>query len=995
MATVSHAYADKISSEHPTASYALGGDNFINSSNVSLGYFSTKLSTTGKIIDAYNVMDTPGFSYSTNTLKTVYPIVHGSDKSVSISGTANALCIPSQGMMSYNGRYKTLTLEFWTKIDKPYLGNKKIVGPFTETDDGNGLYVNQTSFILQFGNQKSVAPITDFNRPFLIQIVMSENNASLIVNGEKLISLDLSATDLDLFSNSNLVIPGDGYISFGPGIYDFIAIYPYKMTAEQALRHFVFGQGVRFDEHIVDRFRGKSLVVDYSKVGYSANYNYPTTSNWKNSVNDNLEVSQYTISNYQYDLPTFNSTEKTLGDLESTGVFNLKSYSGWSSVISNFELDSLDILSSPVKAFYMHGFYTSLPGSEQVVFKAVNKKNGNTLSISINGSTIYYKIKYNTGTESTFYSVSSAANLALYSSKYNFIVGIDIDEFSDYCLSNNLNSDVKNFFANPTDIALYFAGDNDLSSDKTMTATIYSVKLLTKENLEKRSSLVDATIGTFYYPSAINTVPAGTAAMENAATGSYDFNLYEDYTDYASTGYHFTVSSSGFWKNDIPLNYFCRTVSDANGDPESTFDFIQFNIDFDSPILKYTSGGKERFDTTNYESAVKAYVTFEPLNSSYQEDSVFTIEKASVDRVVYPDSLWATTKYEVTNGFIIYPPQSVDLSELTMIIHVEFNVEDTINNDISVQTMELSSQALNANTTNPIGTQFGQKVIPFTYTGTSPRVYDYKAYNPYLVSKNINPYLYMSRDSGIRLVGFTNNTSISRGLRMPINEVLNDRFNISAIQMSLFYNAEISTSTFTATYPSSVEKIFEIQSDSRLVEFFLTRVGSTGVATLSALSNGITNENIVFYVNGTISASPTVDVNTWTSIGIFFRDPLIFDAYSGYLDIVGKASFDNLSYYQLSSESFDEQEVSSATWGSIATVNGVNFTWNNWTALTWNDLLTYFGSELYAIQPDSMYKTMTGTNKLGFDDNTRMIMLQEYFDYYSGVKPQTIYYSPV
>jgi hypothetical protein len=995
MATVSHYYADKISAEHPTASYVLGGDSLLSNPNVLLDNFSTAISTTGKIFGTYSSGDKLGFCYSTNTLQTVYPIVYGSDKSVKITGTENALCIPSQGIMSYNGRYKTLTLEFWTKIIKPYLGSKKIVGPLTTSDDGNGLYVNQTSFVFQLGDQKGTAPITDFNRPFLIQIAMSENNASLIVNGELLISLNLSSTDLAMFSNSNLVVGGDGLLSFGSGIYDFIAIYPYKVTPEQALRRFVLGQGVRFDEHVVDRFDGKSVVVDYSKIGYSANFNYPTNSSWKNSISDNLKIEQYSIAHRQPSLPKFNST-KLLSDLEATGVFNLKSYTGWSSVISNFQIENLNILNTPIKAFYMHGFYTSLPSSEQVVFKAVNQKNGNTFKISINGSTIYYKLKYNSGTENTVYSSSSTFNLQLYSGKYNFIVGIDIDKFADYCTSNNLSSDVKNFFANPNDITMYFAGDDDLTTDMTMSSTIYSVKFLTKDNLDKRSAIVSSATGVFYYPSAINTSPTGTAAIQNSIIGSYDFNLYNDYLNYTSVGYHFTVSTNGFWKNDIPLNYFCKTVNDVNGSPTSTVDFIQFNIDFDSPILKYTPSSKEYFDTTNYESAVKVYVTFEPLNSTYQPDSTFTIEQASTDRVLYPGASWATTKYEVVNGFIIYPPQSVTLSELTMIIHIEFNVKDTLNNNVYIQTMEFSSQSLNANSTNPIGTQFGQKIIPFTYTGTSPRVYDYKAYNPYIVSKNINPYLYMARDSGIRLVGFTNNASVSRGLRLPINEMQNSRFNISAMQMSLFYNAEINTTTFTAIYPFSAEQIFEIQSSGRLTKFYLTRIGTTGKATLSALSNNITNENILFYVNGTLTASPTIDVNTWTNIGIFFNDPLIFDSYSGYLDILGKASFDNLSYYQLSSESFDEQDITPSTWNSIQYLNGISFTWSNWSAKTWNDLLTYFGSALYAIQPSSMYQTFTGTNKINFDDNTKLITLQQFFDYYSDVDnaSQKLVYTP-
>ena len=117
---------------------------------------------------------------------------------------------------------------------------------------------------------------------------------------------------------------------------------------------------------------------------------------------------------------------------------------------------------------------------------------------------------------------------------------------------------------------------------------------------------------------------------------------------------YFAVGSSGYWKNDTPLKHFAKYVKDGSGNDVYTFNNIQFNVDYDAPIANTT--GTKYLDSAL--SNVKSYITFEPISSSYKADSYFTngIAKLSIDRVVRPDANWATTKYEVVDGTIIYPP---------------------------------------------------------------------------------------------------------------------------------------------------------------------------------------------------------------------------------------------------------------------------------------------------------------------------------------------------
>jgi hypothetical protein len=440
MTTKSHYYADKIIAEHPRAVYVLG-DSFIDAFAVTPKYF-----------DAYNTSKDAAEIDSSISIEKVAPIVYGSDYSVFLSGNSETITLPSFGVFSSRAKYAKNTLEFWTKIDKPYLGRRKIVGPVGDTSD-SGLYVNQTSLILKVGTQSKTAYIKDFNRPFLIQIVSYDNVCLLIVNGELLISLSLSDSDIALLPSSDSIV-------FGPGTYDCISIYPYNVDRSQALRRFSFGQGVSFQENVIKSFDGESAIIDYSKSNYANNYNYTTNSNWKQSKNNNLNVEQYALSNFQYTPPTFNCATSSTISFSGT-TFSLPAS-------SNLKLDSLEMMNFTTKAFYMHGSYSALPSSEQILFKLVNNSNGATFTISVNSNNIYYKIKIDATAEYTiFEQLAPATNLILNASVYKFIIGLDIDKFAEEIyniiriINDSLNmtqiynlTHIKNFITREYDIAI-------------------------------------------------------------------------------------------------------------------------------------------------------------------------------------------------------------------------------------------------------------------------------------------------------------------------------------------------------------------------------------------------------------------------------------------------------------------------------------------------------------------------------------------------------------
>ncbi len=334
-------------------------------------------------LTAYNSSKYPGYVWITNPLTSKVPMVYGSGKA-----QYGSFIIPSFGFLSSTGKYNQYTLETWVKIKRTSDTNKrKLIGLFDNTaatDDGNGLYYNDKSFILKIGDKSDAAYIKQTNKPLLIHIGYSETSAFLYVNGEQLINLVLEETDVALLATPT---SNKDYISLQSATFDCPAIYPYKLSASQAKVHYAYGQAVSVPETINKKYGGKTVSVDFASAGYAASYNYPVNAQWKNSISDNIEIADYSISNKEFALPAFNLYDpveeeyKTENDfftyMSSVGSWNTKSGS-LSTMNSNLEFSSLNFFNSGLKAFYAKYHISGNPSTtEKTIFKIINKINKN------------------------------------------------------------------------------------------------------------------------------------------------------------------------------------------------------------------------------------------------------------------------------------------------------------------------------------------------------------------------------------------------------------------------------------------------------------------------------------------------------------------------------------------------------------------------------------------------------------------------------------------
>jgi len=1024
MATASNLYANEIYKHHPIALWALDEDlstaPLINIDNA-IGNGSSTLGN-GYEAKAYGTSLNTGYYFGTTNTSNSIPLISGSTGATKINTT---LMLPSYGFLNSSGKYNTYTFETWIKISEQPYGLTPLI---TCGDNGLFFYSNsgttKDTLVLQIGNKFGTYYIKDANKPMLINITYSEKEISTYLNGERIINFSLDESNISLFNNQAI----GSYIYLENAYYDCPSIFGHILDSDIFKIRYALGQAISFPQYINKKYGGTAVSIDFNSAGYRKSHNYPQTTSWGFGISDNLKIRNDALVTNKYNLPTFNfsNTEQTVTTfLNSTSalVYSPNSFfkpdSTWSSIATNIEFDSFDILKTdnsigrPVKAFYMSGYFENPTNSEQIIFKFIN--GDNYFIISLNGTTVSYRFKYNATTETNLTTQTLSAQTSGGLTVYNFLIGIDIDKFSD-----TYNKNLKRFFSNPSNIKFYCCGDNDLSVDKTLiTNQTPRIKFLTKENLAKRSLLIDSN-GMFVYPSVITSGGSSTSEhWQDQLYGSYEVVVYNQNGISLGSEKKPALNTYASWKHRVSLSTLSQNKNNSLSTLVPTLDFIQFNIDYPTPI--FYNG---QYFSTQYFLPVKAYITFQySSNKEYVSDSSYTVNSIalpgwgvapSTKRTIIPDSSWETSKYQVYDDFAIYFPPGIDYNLLDMVIHLDFSVQDATYRQIELNYIQLSPVSLDAISPTRIKTKYGQDIIPYTYTldgsGNQTNI-NYKNKNPFIINKVSQPLLNMSRQSGIRLVGNFDAASngFYRALKIPLNENLSPSYNITGIQTFVYYEGlgdGYNTPTpFSGTTPV---KIFELKSKYKTHTFYLSSTdyvppSTTGTDTVSGKiyavsSNGIVDENIKYYINGVQTSTPTINNNEWAVLGIVFTDTLEFDSYSGYFNIVGPVSIDNLSYYQTNNFGLTQYLIN-RTWNHVLhpyTPALSSYSWSYWNQITWNDLLTEPNPQKEIVNLPDIYNIYTNTNKLtsDTDDLRKLSIYDEKHVYYQKAEVQTFIVNP-
>lgn len=884
------------------------------------------------------------------------PMVYGASNSTVIRpGTGPGLIIPGKGFMNASGKSNAMTFEAWLRINSN-AASSRIIGPIASTD---GLYVEGPFLVLKIADKTCSHFVGEWFKPMLVDITISTTSASIMINGERVASMDLSKTAINYADPEDSQGKSQDWIGFyaSDSIFsvevDCVGIYPYEVTEILAKKRFVSGQGIAYPQDVNVAYSGESVFIDYSFANYAKNYDYPEIVSWQQGVRENLNVSVNRLASPEYSLPNLASpsTELTIEKLSNDIVDSIRMQptEDWVGY-SYLYFDDMNVLQTPV--FGLYGIFekdtTDSSSNRQVLIKLLNKTNGNYLAVYLEGTELSYVYKASQSDELVL-DYSDVEATTVITAGEPFTAGFNIAELT------TLYPQLSQFFSNRSSLSVMIMGDYvglDQSITTTFLGQLHSFAMMTNKNIQEFSTVIN-TKGIF-------------EAQNSSITGaSYELH----YTTVATVS-QIDIKTKSYWDSQVPLSALSKLSTNSDGTRSNELDFIQISLDYPQTRDSVLN----ELDLT--EDLTKVFITFQSISEGANTPaSEFTEATQTADQilVVEPSTGWETKKYRVVDGSIIYPPTTTNndaVFNLAMCIHVEMTAPASTRNKLQNKFIRLSSQSLSDNSSlavspiNPVGTRFGKSLYPYTETMTNgfPSNISFKERNPFKIFRGAAPHLFLTNNSGITVSG-DYDPQIDRGLYIRLNKEASSNANISSLQMAALWNNKV--------FPETAQKVFEIISGTGTFRFYVQAVtedGKRGRVFAKLVSGGVdTDTNAVsFFFNGNPVASPVLTVDQWGMLGIVFKPYLVFNNTVGYLKVTSPILLNNISTYQLTG-SDQLQQIVYRTWEDV--LDNENSTWGDWDNGTWSDVIYQVATFNPAIDPTEIYKVYIGTNKIISDSS--------------------------
>ncbi len=902
------------------------------------------------------------------TETTGLPMVYGSRNNISVLNIGAyseeedvvipSLVFPGKGFLNQSGIYSNRTAEFWMRINNESTNPLKIFGPLASED---GLYVDSEFLTVRVGKYVKSYFVGQWYRPMLVHFGQTESEIYLMINGEKVISIQIDSLDIETFPNSDEDFLGFyGHHKNMPFEIDIFSIFPYIVTEQIAKRRFVYGQGVESQESIMSSLGGDLTYVDFAYSGYNSTISYPDRTPWTNGYSNNLKVTSEGITLPYLELPSLIFTD-TLNDL-SQGESEL--------VWSTFEYDNFNIQneSYPFISMKPNSSYDNIDST--IYFSRINKNGYQTKSIysvikadsdvntyqsilyiSNNVNTNYFEAKIDSGSlqyvyngETLYSEVVSSGSIAT--------VGFDIE------LITENYPQIGQFFSNLDNTSLNFCG----VSGATFKGKIFSLTLNNKFFLEKDPQFFNSdgfavnADGIFHYIGSYTLLPK-----------------HSNLTTYLD------VAASGYWESSIPLTYFGKYINMQDGSRFYDLDLIQFNIDI--PDTFYS---RDTEDSIAYREnmSVKPYITLQTKDSVGTIPYVNYVNTASVGNSRYLDfdshSGFEDTKFEVSDATVIFPPKDgVDFNDYFITTHILISSKGINTENVLVKTMSFSSVSFDEAELYKIGTATGKSIIPISKLNDE---YLYKTKTPVTINHESSSYLYITGDSGILTLPVESG-SVVNGVSFPINESLRSDFRMVGLQMYLMFNEY--------DYFPEERVIGKFYNDVKEYLIYLTPEGSQKRAKIRLVDSN-TNLDVTgvkFFLNGKEVSSVMIKPFKWNSLIISLQDNSQFigdvvdvednalnfyrdvagtpEGFSGQLEMYYGFRVNNVSIFS------DINEIKINLTVSDSWVDIYTGTWADISSGTWADVLNQniIPITVLSVDGDNIFNTYSGLSYITGNDN--------------------------
>ena len=983
--------------------------------------------TLGLKIDAYGA-GKPGYYLGSKTSLASknfgVPLVFGSDNVTTLrdNGDSPSIIVPAYGFLNRLGQFREATLEFWLKVNSSSDYPVPIVKAMGSND---GLYVDKGFIVVVVNGTSASHFVGEWGRPMLIDFAFTSTFASLLINGEQVVSLQINTSDLNLAPHIDANGKSQDWLEFfspsdiGPIQIDCIGIYPYQVSEILAKRRLVYGQAVDLSENTNSSYTSSAISLGYFSSNYSNNYNYPDSGKWESGIYSNLEIDKTSISIPSYNLPTValrsKSYQEWISDVSSAQStedkwFSLRPNDEWQSEDGHLFFPNLNSIANVSSAIY--GVFEAAESTSQTLFRLVDTRSSNHFEILLEDDKVLFNLNYN-GTESTVF-VKEGIDTST-----KFLVGIDVDRFAQ-----SFGGSLLSFMGNKKNLSLYVGGTPGFQ--QTFSGKIYSINFANKSDLNNIQDLIDGQ--GILYSGLVSLVYEGEDAISDFDGGvvspqffglldggspdtdysqsvdggnpeSIIFSIserklpYSAYTlvlnEYfsAQTGHELSIASRATWQDYIPLSHLGKLVKNAENQNYQSLDFVQINFDYPLPKVSQAF-----YNTSN--EVLKAYVTFQQIRSGASKtlDRFPNTVAASKIGVVEPGSYtlinssgnsikdsFVNTKYEIVNGMIVYPPAGIKISELAIVVHFEIDVPSIQRYPMRLDRLEIAALALDDIAENPVGTNTGTPIFPYTKLNI---YFDYKKRNPFEIYKGNTPYLYLTNNSGVRLKG-ESEEGVSRGISMPINQGRASSYNVGAVQFNFRYDEDI--------FSTQAIELFEVEAANTYIKYYLVAAddsGKRGRIYGIDTSTGAFYRGMGFFLNGVLVRDVIIDNKEWITLGIQFTEALNFANFVGAFRSTGPMLINNIYHYQFASYE-EDQTVKTRPWINVLNTVDGTARWEDYEELTWLDVLFILTTERTYIDPARIYRVYTGTNKFVSGDD-KAISLRDYeYRFYRDIVWQT------
>jgi len=955
------------------------------------------------------------------------PMIFGSENVTKIYPSLDgspSFIFPNKEFFTTDGISKDFTLEFWIKTRPSTKESRRILGPI---DTNDGVYVSEGFITLVVDGKFSSHNVSYWYRPMLVHIYIKGDAFYMLINGEQVAQITVDKNTVSLSESEWLGIYS--YEDINLMEIDCLSIFPYAIPLQLARKHFVWGQGTDPLELINDSFDGEEAIINFANANYTVNKVYPDMERWDAGYYNNLIANTNSISVPDYSLPDiylggrdvveWYSDCKDLNDLLYPSGNHAKNISfrpniegdEWVPITGTnwtepcyLNFTSLTFLSNPLSSFYGIFEVESEVIETRPLLHIVNTLNGKRFEINITGYDITYEFD---GQElaGTGFTVANS----------HFAVGIHIPTISE-----SFNYELASFFGSPEVLSM-FVGGNGVS---TFEGKIYRIGFSDQENYQ--------SISEHFQENGI--ADNADEALLDGHYASYTLSPFFRYN-----AFFLDISVSSKWEEYFPLSSFASYIETSDGATAYDLDYLQFNFgypslttivettidnpdwtyqelfeDYNDPIQKdygildnaVLSGYADYADLagniiTEYQidtsqSSLDAYVTFQLLAEGADEPlSSFTYTKNLTDSyTVYADNQNTNldpyksykTKFRVIDGTVIYPPKAINFKNVAMVVHFEIEQDGIISNPLKVKNLEITSKSLNQKSLTAIGTKTGTPIYPYVKTGI---YYSGKSKNPIMLGKQNLPYLYLTENTGIKVLD--TDADIEYGSLIPVNRNRSANYLLGAFQLFMKYDIfqEIGTT----------QAIFYLTHRDGDIEFIVTPVESLGRLYISARDKYTKQEysGISFYQNGIKVDNPYIEKYEWNVVAFSFEEPLDMNNFSGSLSLLFGCTYSNISFFK--STGLNEFGVTIArTWEDVLYGDqeidpGNIVDWQSWydengvleIPNKWKDVYVLEEARQFSTTPKEIYATYTGTNIIVIDDNTGMSVQNDQFSVFSSV----------